>query len=119
MIVLVTRDLFFASKVTGTARQLGLPAASVSTLDAVRERMAAGGVTAVILDLGSGLPPGELAAAVVTSETGTRPKLAAFGAHVETAALDAARTAGFDDVLPRSRFSATLPALLQSLSAPG
>jgi CheY-like chemotaxis protein len=37
----------------------------------------------------------------------------AFGSHVATARLQAAREAGCTDVMPRSRFSASLPELLQ------
>jgi hypothetical protein len=43
----------------------------------------------------------------------TRPKVIAFGAHVQTGLLEAARAAGCDEVLPRSRFSAQLPELLK------
>jgi hypothetical protein len=37
----------------------------------------------------------------------------AFGSHVQTERLQAARDAGCTNVLPRSRFSASLPELLQ------
>jgi hypothetical protein len=113
MILLLSRDLFFASKVTGTAQQLGLPAATVMSLDALRDRLAEGDVTSVILDLSSGIAPADVQAAILTSP---RPRLIAFGAHVDTAALQSAQQAGFDDVLPRSKFSATLPELLSGLA---
>jgi hypothetical protein len=110
MILLLTRDVFFASKVTGTAQQLGLRAETVMTLELLRERIANGDVTGVILDLGSGIAPADIVAAATP-----RPKLIAFGAHVDSAALQTAQDAGFDDVMPRSRFSATLPELLRAL----
>ena len=37
----------------------------------------------------------------------------AFGSHVNKARLDEARAAGCAEVLPRSKFSADLPALLR------
>jgi len=43
----------------------------------------------------------------------------AYGSHVDKARLDAARAAGCDEVLPRSKFSAELPDLLRRyLGAP-
>ena len=38
----------------------------------------------------------------------------AFGSHVATDRLDEARTAGCDDVMPRSRFSGQLPDILRA-----
>ena len=113
MILLLTRDVFFASKVTGTAQQLGLAAATVMSLDALREKLTVGRVSGVILDLGSGIAPAEVQGIVTVSP---RPKLIAFGAHVDTVALQAAQAAGFDDVMPRSKFAGTLPELLQRIS---
>lgn len=110
MILLVSRDVFFASKVTGTAQQLGLSAATVMSVDALRERVAADAVACVILDLGSGISPADVHSATAAV---SRPLLIAFGAHVDTAALAAAKQAGFNEVLPRSRFSADLASILQ------
>ena len=110
MILLITRDVFFASKVTGTAQQLGLAAAVVDSLPLLKERFAVDSVSAVILDLGSGIAPGDVKAAVPADQS---PRLIAFGAHVDTKALRSASDAGFDEVLPRSRFSEKLPELLR------
>ena len=41
-----------------------------------------------------------------------RARVVAFGSHVDTALLDAARAAGVDDVLPRSLFFRRLPEVL-------
>jgi hypothetical protein len=111
MIILVSRDVFFASKVTGTAQQLGLSAATAMSVEALRDWLAGGDVTGVILDLGSGVSAGEVMAAVDSVQ---RPRLVAFGAHVDEAALRSARDAGFDDVLPRSRFSTELVSILRA-----
>uniref|UniRef100_A0A7C4QNX0 Response regulator n=1 Tax=Schlesneria paludicola TaxID=360056 RepID=A0A7C4QNX0_9PLAN len=118
MIVLISRDLFFASKVMGTAQQLGLIATTVDSAAKLREQLAAHDVTGVILDLHGGVAPPEVRAAVESVEN-VRARLVAFGPHVDTAALAAARHAGFDDVLPRSRFASTLPELLRTLALAG
>jgi len=41
------------------------------------------------------------------------PELVAFGSHVDEAALSAARAAGFDRVMPNSRFQKELPDLVR------
>jgi len=41
-----------------------------------------------------------------------RGRIVAFGSHVDTALLDAARAAGVDEVLPRSAFFRRLPEVL-------
>jgi hypothetical protein len=113
MLVLLTRDLFFGSKVTGTAQALGLPVASAGSLDRLREMLTETRVSAVLLDLAAGIAPADVAALV---PTGTGVTRLGFGAHVDTAALQAARDAGFELVMPRSKFSAELPQLLRSLT---
>lgn len=116
MIVLISKDLFFASKVTGTAQALGLQAVSCLSVDRLRELIAGTpdtpAVRSVILDLSSDIAPSDVASAIPADRA--IPRIA-FGPHVDTARLDAARDAGFDDVMPRSRFSASLPQLLREL----
>lgn len=114
MLVLITRDLFFSSKVTGTAAALGLPAVTAAGLDRLQELLDAGDVTGVMLDLGAGIAPADVLA--LLSPT-VRPRTLAFGPHVDTVALQSAVDAGFPTVLPRSRFSAELPRWLRMLAA--
>jgi hypothetical protein len=116
MIVLVTRDLFFASKVTSTAAALGLQAITVGGIEQLAQLPELAAVTGLILDLGSGFAPADVLAAMPAD---CSPKTMAFGAHVDTAALSAATTAGFQTVLPRSRFSAELPQRLRELAGGG
>jgi hypothetical protein len=107
--LILTRDLFFASKVTGTAGALGLTMRSVGSRAQFRDALASADLTLVILDLDwpelsppdvlAELPPGRKIATV------------AFGPHVHAEKLAAA--AGFQRVLPRSRFSAELPEILK------
>lgn len=108
--VIVTRDLFFGGQVTGTAAKHGWPIAMAMSLDALRDHLAAGKIRGVILDLASDLSPADVIAALPTDAP---LKTLAFGPHVHTANLQAARDAGFQDVMPRSRFSAELVSLLE------
>ena len=57
MLVLITRDVFFASKVTGTASALGLQAVTAADAGGLPELLAGHNVTGVMLDLGTGVAP--------------------------------------------------------------
>lgn len=109
--LLLTRDLMFTSKVTGTAAALGLRIETVSGIDAIADRIAAVRPGAIFLDLNWT----ELNPRMVIDQLSVVPKpvVIAFGSHVDVERLELARAAGCDDVLPRSKFSATLPELLR------
>ena len=72
----------------------------------------------VFIDLG--VPGLEITPAVARLHSAAGAvQTVAYGSHVDKAGLDAARVAGCDEVLPRSRFSAELPDLLRRyLGAP-
>jgi DNA-binding NarL/FixJ family response regulator len=108
---LVTRDLFFASKITGTAAELGFRV--VVEGDAAQAALLAAdpACRCLILDLTTpGLKVSDVLAALPAA---TRPRVIAFGPHVQAALLSEARDAGCDEVLPRSKFSATLVEILR------
>jgi len=111
--LLLSRDLIFTSKVTGTARLLGRqvltagdPATALAMIGRWRPR-------AVFVDLAAGdlVTPGAILA--YRKEAGPGAAFVAFGSHVDAAGLAAASAAGCDPVLPRSRFSAELPDLIR------
>lgn len=109
--LLISRDLLFTSKVTGTAAALGLKCEVAAEVAGALARIQAGSVRCVFCDLSDpGLNLSELFAAL---PTGARPPVVAFGSHVDTARLQWAREAGCTEVLPRSRFSSDLPNLLR------
>lgn len=110
--LLLSANLFFASKVTGTAQALGYQVDLVAKPEMVAECVASGAYRCLFIDLGTpGLQIGELIAALPAEAPLRR---LAFGPHVETALFEAARAAGCDEVLPHSRFSGQLPQLLRS-----
>jgi len=111
--LLVCDDFFFTSKITGTAQAVGVPVTEVASLDAAK-RQAADGVRLVIVDLNTpGINVEELTAALPEEN---RPAVIAFDSHVNTERIQAAQDAGCDQVLPRSRFTAELPKLLQQFA---
>ena len=107
--LLLTDDMLFSSRITGTALALGLKinvAKSVNDVTSqARERMP----TCIIIDLSH---PGLQLPVLIRDlhDAGTpMPRLVAYGSHVDAATLRAAREAGCDVVLPRSQFVEKLP----------
>ncbi len=98
--------------VTGTASALGHEAAVAGDVVEAAELCRARPCAYIILDLG--MSDIEIAPAVarLREAAGAVPMIA-FGSHVNKARLDEARAAGCAEVLPRSKFSADLPALLR------
>ena len=111
--ILLSDDLMFASRITGTARSLGLvvkPARSVDVLDNLAQQESP---QCVILDLANpSLKLSELLGQLRESCSPV-PRVVAYGSHVDAAGLKAARDAGCDVVLPRSAFVEQLPVKLR------
>ena len=106
-------DLFFRARIESTAEAAGIPLFVSRSLSQLVERMDAEGGVAVLVDLG--LPS---AAEAIAALKGRAAPLAvvAWGSHVDQDAMDAARGAGADRVLPRSAFTRRLPDILRELS---
>jgi CheY-like chemotaxis protein len=117
--LLLSDDLMFTSRITATARQLGLEflaANTQATLERLAERQAP---RCVILDLSN---PGLEVAGLLRRLRETcqpAPFVVGYGSHVDTATLRAAREAGCDLVLPRSKFGEELPRALPEWFAAG
>ncbi|GAC1470508.1 MAG: hypothetical protein NVSMB9_15680 [Isosphaeraceae bacterium] len=111
--LLLSRDLIFTSKVTGTARELGHRMLVAGNSALALAMIAQWEPRVVMVDLAAGelvSPPALMAYQKAASPS--TPFLA-FGSHVDTQALANARAAGCDPVLPRSKFSAELPELIR------
>ena len=108
--LLISGDLFFTSKVTGTAQALGLRVDEVGNLASATARLQAGDIGCIFLDLAT--PRVSVADLIAEMPDSERTPIIAFGSHVDTDVLEAARSAGAE-VMPRSQFSATLPDILR------
>ncbi len=110
--LLLSDDMIFTSRITGTARDLGLcvkPARSSQTLNSQIHEQAP---CCIIVDLGhAGLSIGDFMKGLGQICT-PMPRVVAYGSHVDTAVLRAAREAGCYAVLPRSKFVEDLPRAL-------
>lgn len=117
--LLLSRDLIFTSKVTGTARMLGrqvLTAGNAALAQAMIEQWRP---RAVFVDLAAGDLVKPEALIAYRTIAGPDTAFVAFGSHVDTAALAAASAAGCDPVMPRSKFSAELPDLIRRFLGAG
>jgi CheY-like chemotaxis protein len=100
--LVLTDDLLYSSRLTATARAAGATVVPVRDPAALAGRAA--GVAAVFLDLHT--PGLDVAACVADLRKLTpAPRIIAYGSHVATETLRAARDAGCDEVLPRSAFA--------------
>jgi CheY-like chemotaxis protein len=110
MFVMVLCDeLMFSSRITGTARALGLTVQLVRAQQDLANWLLTQKPDCIIVDLHNSSLSIEPLMQQIPSP---RPYLVGFGSHVDTATLQAARAAGFDLVLPRSKFADDLEAAL-------
>jgi hypothetical protein len=111
--LLLSRDLFFTSKVTGTASALGHRVIVAGNVALASAMMARWSPVVVFVDLAGGdlVAPASIATYRAIAPPAT--PFVAFGSHVDRQALDDAAAAGCDPVLPRSRFTNELPALIR------
>jgi DNA-binding NarL/FixJ family response regulator len=111
--LLLSRDLIFTAKVTGTAGALGRRVLVAGGAEAAADLIGRRKPRVIFVDLAAGDLVEPAALASLQRLAGPETPFVAFGSHVDTAALEAARAAGCAVVLPRSRFSAELPALIR------
>lgn len=115
--VLVSRDLIFTTKITGTARALGFRIAVAGNGALAVKTIAEAKPRVVFVDLAAGDLGKPEALLAYQAAAGPETPIVAFGSHVDTESLDAARGAGCREVLPRSKFSAELPELIRKYCA--
>jgi CheY-like chemotaxis protein len=113
MILVVADDLLFRSKISTTAKTLGVVVRAATTPDAAIERAREDKPTLVILDL-DGQRPAPFA---VLQQLTSDPELSAlptvgFVSHVHADLVREARRLGIGTVLARSAFVAQLPEIL-------
>jgi DNA-binding response OmpR family regulator len=107
--LLLSDDLLFTSRITGAATHHGLTMRTARTAEQLLELAVRDAPGGVLLDLHNpGLDVGELVKKL-TQVCAVRPRVLGYGSHVDAERLRAARLAGCDVVLPRSKFVEQLP----------
>lgn len=103
-------DLLFVSKIAETARQVGIELKTVGTVEALATEARAAAPSLVIADLNAKGRPLEAVAAL--RGAGCAAPVLGFLSHVQVEIAEQARAAGFDTVLPRSKFTQQLAEIL-------
>lgn len=116
-IIAVVDDLFFASKIRGTAEALGVTVRFARSVEAIIQAARLDKPSLVICDLHSQrVDPIEVARELKADEQLNSIPLLGFFSHVQTELQQQAEAAGFDQVLPRSAFSKNLGRILSGTS---
>ena len=109
-VLVLIRDLMFMARVTGTAKELGVPVKVVRDPGKLAaEEAEAGQERRLIVDLN--LEGAIEAAAAWKGAAGG--SVVGFVSHVDAETIRRAREAGIDRVMPRSQFVQVLPDLLK------
>jgi DNA-binding NarL/FixJ family response regulator len=109
--LLLCDDLIFVSRVSGTAKTLGLTLRSMKRVGDLLDCARQTPPRCVIIDLQApALVIDELVAEMAALQP--KPFIVGYGSHVDTATLKKAREAGCDLVWPRSKFVEELPTAL-------
>jgi CheY-like chemotaxis protein len=117
--LLLCDDLIFASRITGEARALELTVKSARTVEQLLEWVRQETPSCVLLDLACpGLTLTDLFQHLAEA-CHPIPRVVAYGSHVDADGLRAARLAGCDPVLPRSKFVEELRRALPVWFLPG
>ncbi len=112
-IIAVVDDLFFASKIRGTAEELGVTATFARNVDGMIEAARRDQPSLIICDLHSQrIDPMELARQLKAAEQLRSIPLLGFFSHVQTELQRQATAAGFDRVISRSAFARNLGEIL-------
>lgn len=116
-VVAVVPDLFFATRISATAGQLGVALempAIAEALTSIRRAPPA----LVIVDLQAPGDPLALVRALKADPDTRALPVIGFYSHVDRELRAAALEAGVDEPLPRSAFTARLPAILRGDQGP-
>jgi AmiR/NasT family two-component response regulator len=120
-VLVVCSDLFFSTQVASMVRQAGFDAVLEMQPARAAGLMASGCWEGLVVDVeANGL---DLAALVQSLGPPPRPRVVAFGPHVQTERLEAAQSAGCEAVLTRGQISSNPSglrvAILGDRDAPG
>jgi CheY-like chemotaxis protein len=112
-VIAVVDDLFFASKIRGTAEQSAVTVSFPRRVDALIETALRDQPQLIICDLhATRIDPIELAKQLKADERLRSIPLLGFFSHLQTELQQQAERAGFDQVIPRSAFTRRLPDIL-------
>lgn len=110
-VVAMVRDFISSAKIRSTGEAVGTPVLIVDSVPALRTALTANPVQLLIVDMSMTSHDSILSISVAKTHR-PKPKILAFVAHVQQELMQMAKQGGADTVMPRSKFSVDLPALL-------
>jgi DNA-binding NarL/FixJ family response regulator len=117
-VLLITSDLACSSSVAGAAKRTGTELRTALGLAGIDSKLEPEAPALAILDLSTaGLNPRELVPRL-RARLAEGGRIIAFGPHVHTATLAAAKEAGCDLVVSRGEFHARVDDYLRQFTAP-
>ncbi len=102
--LLLSDDLIFASRITGAARALCLEVLQARSPELLVKMAQHRPPTGVLIDLAHPALDLHVFLEALAATCPVMPRVTAYGSHVDVESLRAARAAGCDPVLPRSKF---------------
>ena len=112
--IVLVDDLFFRAKLEETAKLAGITLATASTGEQLLTAAAANPEALVIVDLNARQGAIEAVEQLAQpNEAGNPRRLIAFLSHVQVELAERARAAGCSEVMPRSKFTQNLAAILR------
>jgi len=119
LVVLLCADLMFGSRVGSALQLAGDEVETIASAGALEARLARGPApAALVVDLtDEGLGGARAVGSLISSGSLAGVPTLGFYSHVDVAAREAAREAGFDRVIPRSRMAREGAALVAALIA--
>jgi CheY-like chemotaxis protein len=102
-------DIFFQARISGTAKQVGVNVKMFGAAEALVAAAAVGGEL-IVIDLNARADA--IGALNQLCEAGNQTPVIAFLSHVQTELAERARAAGCTEVMPRSKFTQDLAAIL-------
>jgi CheY-like chemotaxis protein len=112
--IVLIDDLFFQAKLFETAKLTGITLETASTGEQLLKAAAANPEALVIVDLNARQGALDAVERLCSSNVPGNPRrVIAFLSHVQTELEERARAAGCQDVMPRSKFTQNLAAILR------
>lgn len=109
---LLCDDLMWMSRVMAEAKELGCKIIPARKVDQLIKAIATNGLHCVIVDLAQSEIGADPTPIIDQLKTAGITRFVAYGSHIETAQLAAARAAGCNPTLARSKMAAELSLLL-------
>ena len=113
-ILVAVDDMFFASKIRGTAESLGVPVTMIRSASAAEKALESGTPSLIIIDLNSErLDPLGMIRVIKSTDSMKFVPIVGFLSHVQVDLKLKAEEAGCDRVMARSQFTQRLPEILK------